>query len=1207
MALLAFLPVMAWDHLYIIGEGTPTGWSLDDMIEMKETADGSNVYVTVLYLDNEKGGFRLQPDKAWVEDNYYGAPSAGNQNIDNDIWMSMDRGESNIKEFKVVTPGVYYVEANLNSMQIKINRMDAIYMTGDFNGWSIDNAAPLNNSQENPSQYWGNFTLSGGDFADSKAFKFLVDKGGAAGFDIRFFLLKENRNKFRATTLGGDVKWTVGDPDQSTHEERDIVAGTYNILVDAATKAVKFFRQANSVNLVGPGVLCSWSNDGTNPSLTSEGDGRYSGKHIFFRGGSGNLFKVVVDGKYYGSDTWETTTVEDNTQTYMRVINVGSDFNVGVSGLRNVTVRPSDAGDGTICMELSAPQDVWYDGVCALEYDDASVSYVNKNGFNWLQAGLTTNVNVGGDVVATRSADRTGWYSASVTFNGYVPSYNLSFQSPSIEGEAIGSSLALEEQDAEDGRFIRRRVYLTGGQNVRGRIGSLVSENVNVASSGYYTVSLYMADNSPRINLSGPFEAHMPLTEADFNDGRKHYFLVGQRMGAWRLQPEWEFIPRGDGTYAIPTRALYNGYVMVGEVDNYEDYITQTYRGYSHTDLGAESKVDPRNNDQEVTRELPLSLLPSTGKNGCLDGKYTDTRYNDIKRTSPATQHGGWDAMKLRLIHILTPDGYNDIDHIQSLPSRVNSIILSVDDQGHPSNIKFEGLNTSPHALAEIRTFSLVGGGIKNRHVTYGGDNGVTSPLNNQPGYNGSEWSEAWIQYDSQSKPYVDGNGEYIYHTSFTRDWLRAHPSYFNFGDDFEYTSNNITFVYNPDITHADQFGQRTGIDSGGDSRPEVLHTYFSAPQEGQTIGRNEQAVNNLNDVINIPAEDRACFVVEDMWMEGMFKVWCGWGGSATNYEFEDNGTTHTRWFRSNGGHGRTQEDCTAYFQADKILAYTLFEDVDAANFGIGYGLPSTDSYANPKVDKDGVIRDEYKEQPERRYFKRVEVWFNLKNGFAYKGNQGASLIIFYQEESGPTISISKSGENHVSYNFSIPLITMTEDADNRVYGNVKAYRVYRIPIDDNGAEGEPVLVEEKDLSANGGVPRNEFGNIDIVDPKPLPSGRYRYMVETTRMNTLDNKWKSAKSNIIRVNSSITPSGIENVGQDGNDAFRLNVNAIPGEGMLNVSANGEIGLLTIYSVNGSVVNRLRLPVNAAKVDISALPAGVYIANSNNCSVRFIKR
>lgn len=1214
MAALVFMPAMAWDHLYIIGDGTPTGWSLNtpEPIEMDETAPGSNTYVTICYLDNAKGAtFRLQPDRDWIEANYYGASYAG-EPIGNDETKSLVLG--NQEQFKVTTPGVYLIEANLNENKVKINRMDTMYLTGDIenSSWNLTGETQLRNSSDNPDHYWGKVTFNGTDYTHPGYFKFYVEPNRAAGWDNRFFLFKDNKYQFK-TDPTGDNRWTVGDPEQADHTEHDLVAGTYNVFVDAAAKAVKFYMHAKSVHIAGPGAMASWGYDtGEMVPLSSTGEGHYLGKHVFFRNNANdNIFKIFVDGKYYGSDTWDVATLGDNSTAYMRVITTGADFKVDAPGFREVKVYPSNAGDGTLALELSGLQSVWFDGICALEYDGNTGSYVNNSGWNWLAAGKSGKAVIDGDEMAELHADKTGWYEASVTFDRWNPSYNLKYQTPSLEGDAVDGSLKFEEQDAEDNRFIRRRVYLTAGGSVKGKIGDRMSDAVNISTTGYYTVTLDMVDNTPRLSVTGPFEAYMPLSETDFKDGRKHYFLVGQRMGAWRLQPEWEFIPQEDGTYAIPTCALYNGYVMVGEVDNYEDYITQTYRGYSHTDLGAESKIDPRNNDQEVTRELPLAFLPSTGKNGCTDGKYTGTRYNDIKRTSPDVQHGSWETMKLRLIHILTPDGYNDVQHIQSLPSRVNKIVLSLDENGHPSNIRFEGLNTSARALAEIRTFSLVGSGIKNHNISYNGANGVTSPLNNQPGYGGSEWCEAWIQYDNAARPYVDGNGEYIYHTSFTRDWLRAHPSYFNFEKDenssgFEYTSNNITFVYNPDIKHADEFGQRTGIDSGGDERPEVLHTYFRDPVGDESYGRNEYAVNSLNDRLVIPEEDRACYVVEDMWMDGTFKVWCGWGGSATNYEFEDNGTTYTRWFRSNGSHGRSGEDCTAYFQADKILAYTLFEDVPNANFGIGYGLPSSETFENPFVDNNGVINKDYVNQSQRRFFKRVEIWFNLKNGFAYQGaDKGGSVIIFYQEESGPNIVIAKTNGNHVNYNFCIPLINMDPAVDERVYGNVVAYRVYRIPVDENGVEGTPVLVADEDLG--DGVKRDEFGNVDILDPTSLPAGRYRYMVETKRALTqnTEDKWKSAKSNIIRISPEDIPSGVENVGQD--EAADFGLKLASSDGMLRVSANAEIGSLTIYSMNGAMVKRVNVTSNTTTVDISALAAGVYVVNANNHSVRFVKR
>lgn len=67
----------------------------------------------------------------------------------------------------------------------------------------------------------------------------------------------------------------------------------------------------------------------------------------------------------------------------------------------------------------------------------------------------------------------------------------------------------------------------------------------------------------------------------------------------------------------------------------------------------------------------------------------------------------------------------------------------------------------------------------------------------------------------------------------------------------------------------------------------------------------------------------------------------------------------------------------------------------------------------------------------------------------------------------------------------------MPEEADQADFGNVVKYSIYRIAIDDEGNEGEPVHVETVDRGEDSyltpdGLPRKDFGNIDIVDPATL-------------------------------------------------------------------------------------------------------------------------
>ncbi|MDE7119580.1 MAG: hypothetical protein K2O10_03130, partial [Muribaculaceae bacterium] len=151
-------------------------------------------------------------------------------------------------------------------------------------------------------------------------------------------------------------------------------------------------------------------------------------------------------------------------------------------------------------------------------------------------------------------------------------------------------------------------------------------------------------------------------------------------------------------------------------------------------------------------------------------------------------------------------------------------------------------------------------------------------------------------------------------------------------------------------------------------------------------LGRNKASEMSFDDKITIPAAERVAFVIEDMWFSGLFKIWAGWSGASTGWEYNDaNRTTYTRWYRDNGGHGAYRSNRTAFFLASTDMAYTLFEDVDAANFGIGYGLPSTPERPNEKVDEQGRIRDEFAGQPERRFYKRVKISYDVRNGLAYQ------------------------------------------------------------------------------------------------------------------------------------------------------------------------------------------------------------------------------
>ena len=130
------------------------------------------------------------------------------------------------------------------------------------------------------------------------------------------------------------------------------------------------------------------------------------------------------------------------------------------------------------------------------------------------------------------------------------------------------------------------------------------------------------------------------------------------------------------------------------------------------------------------------------------------------------------------------------------------------------------------------------------------------------------------------------------------------------------------------------------------------------------------------------------------------------------------------------------------------------------------------------------------------------------------------------------------------------------------------------------------------------------FAKVKVTDNETLPAGRYRYKVALKRTMTADHEF-DALSNILSVASSMGTSGVESVNPDIADGFGMKVMAR--DGLLNVTANASIGKLAVFAVSGQLMSVSQVNGTSATVDISDLPAGVYVANAHNTSVRFIKR
>ena len=487
----------------------------------------------------------------------------------------------------------------------------------------------------------------------------------------------------------------------------------------------------------------------------------------------------------------------------------------------------------------------------------------------------------------------------------------------------------------------------------------------------------------PDVDLS---KVNMPLKKADFANGKKHYFVVGTRMSEWRLQPEWELQPQADGTYVLENRLVYTGKMGIAVVDTYEDYIYQRYRFYSDNTWQKEGETYTVNLSQQTNYKT------INGSNS----KFTAIRYND------GNTHGQFETEKTFRFEY---NGNNlDEEGIRcSTPTLVGKMTLTLDSSSkNPTTFVMSSITTKSGDIAQYRTFSLVGSDI----AYVGADWAKATPLYLQSGFadimKNESWQEGWIQYDKEGMPYVDAYGNTIYQTVFQKKWLEEHPTFFRTADGFEY--NSINMVLNYDSTQKHENTIKT---------TDTETVWYCNDNGEKGTGGSYTAASGWQ-----------CFVLENMWLAGEFKVWTGWGGANKKHDGSDHKFIDARWNYDNGGHEWDNNDWL--ISAAKNTYYMTKRDNPGADYSLG----------NDRV-----------------FARYVKLWWNPDQGF------DGSLIQIITEFGGPQIQCKRTGKKNLSYTYEVPLPTGYEKEEDakRVLEqyNVKSYTINRWYV---GKDGQEVL-----------------------------------------------------------------------------------------------------------------------------------------------------
>lgn len=568
-----------------------------------------------------------------------------------------------------------------------------------------------------------------------------------------------------------------------------------------------------------------------------------------------------------------------------------------------------------------------------------------------------------------------------------------------------------------------------------------------------YIITLQWAESgnltfSVEIEWDAPAGLHLPLTSADFKDRKKHYFIVGERMGEWHLQPEWELEVK-NGKAVLNDRFIYDGKFAVAVVDSFRDYANHNYTLYSNSQVG----YGIYNGRTNCTLNASEYYFPKKGEQSNCPGKYLNSTMNN--------------------------------DYWEGRGQYVKEIAVTLNASGIPTALDLS-LGTFEESTKQ-RVFTLVGSNIYNRNYCNSSSDGFHTPMYNENTFKGNGWQEGWIQYDpATNKPYVDARGEYIYLTSFTPDYMNEHPVRFNTlkpdGDEHPYSSANIQFLHWTQLPNLDKDPYKDFYQALKDK---TSLTTGETLTDGSTYNFK---VKTAHGTVTGITKDWECYVIPDVWIGGEVKFWTGWGG---NQDKTNGGTLNIATFHGPNGGPSVGTD-----SSQPVQGFDITGGGEAVLYHNGRNI-SNSNYIVSSVQADGTAKNVY--------FNRIVLWFNNADGV------NKSYIQFLQESGGPAISAratenaETAQKNYITYNWYLNPVATNADLEL----DVIAYEITRHRIVKNAAtfmgypEGEKVDISAKGLKVKDLLEGHSQSFTTFIDTgadpgKGFSPGIYQYDIWVT-------------------------------------------------------------------------------------------------------------
>jgi len=206
-------------RLFIIGDATSYGWSLDYAQSLLSTTEKPNVYSGTIYLRAGDGKtFKFLEEHEFGGTEYGLHTDVASTIVSGDIKLATGSGDDGYNKLSVAQDGNYYITIDTQNLTGSVALSDyqeseinycALYLIGSSTagGWGVEDGTPLYQSVTKPYEFSANVNLKAeGSFKIATALK------GAGSFDSKYFIFKDAADDGKISSDGtNDRQWSVAE------------------------------------------------------------------------------------------------------------------------------------------------------------------------------------------------------------------------------------------------------------------------------------------------------------------------------------------------------------------------------------------------------------------------------------------------------------------------------------------------------------------------------------------------------------------------------------------------------------------------------------------------------------------------------------------------------------------------------------------------------------------------------------------------------------------------------------------------------------------------------------------------------------------------------------------------------------------------------------------------------------------------------------